>query len=77
MSEAGPIPGAPDDPILLALGFTLAHEEVDTAIVGTTDPQHMHENLERARGALPIAREAVQTLHHRYDESEAGWLQLT
>ena len=38
MADAGPVPGAPEDSILLALGFLFAHEQVDTAIVGTRNP---------------------------------------
>ncbi len=75
MLEEGPVPGAPDDPILLALGFTLANESVDTAIVGTSDPDHMQENIRMVEQQLPIAEEAVQALKDRFYEFDSEWLQ--
>ena len=68
MLDMGPIPGAPQDPILLALGFTLAHDEVDTAIVGTRNPDHMRANITLVENELPIPKEAVQELHRRFDQ---------
>ena len=40
MKRAGLIPGEPDDPTALALGFVFAHE-ADTVIVGTHNPSHL------------------------------------
>jgi hypothetical protein len=68
MQAQGPIPGAPQDPIALALGFLLAHGEVDTAIVGTADPEHMQANIEIVERDLPISSEAVETLHRRFKQ---------
>ncbi len=59
LEQMGAIAGAPDNRILLALGFTLAHDEVDTAIVGTQNPAHMQANLRWVEEDLPIATEAV------------------
>jgi aryl-alcohol dehydrogenase-like predicted oxidoreductase len=67
MIEMGPIPGAPIDPILLALGFTFAHDEVDVAIVGTRDPAHMRANIVLVEEELPIPKQIVQELHCRFD----------
>jgi hypothetical protein len=75
MAGLGPIPGAPGDPILLSLGFTLAHDAVDTAIVGTKNPEHVRANVEMVERALPIAQEVVDELHRRYDELADGWRQ--
>ena len=75
MGDMGPVPSAPDDPILLALGFTLAHDAIDTAIVGTKNPNHVRSNVEMVEHALPIAREAVDELHRRYDALVDGWRQ--
>jgi aryl-alcohol dehydrogenase-like predicted oxidoreductase len=71
MIDMGPIPRAPQDPILLALAFVLAHKEVDTAIVGTRDPGHMKTNIEWVEKELPIAPEVVEELHQRFDH--VGW----
>lgn len=75
MIRQGPVPGAPDDPILLALGFVLAHEAVDTAIVGTSDPAHMEANVRLVEEMLPISQEAVEELHRRFDRLGEGWSQ--
>jgi hypothetical protein len=75
MEREGVIRGAPDDPILLALGFTLAHEAIDTAIVGTKNPDHLRANVEMVGQKLPIAGEAVEALHERYDRLADGWRQ--
>jgi aryl-alcohol dehydrogenase-like predicted oxidoreductase len=77
MAKMGPLPGAPQNPILLALGFVLAHDEVDTAIVGTRNPEHMQANIEGFEGELPIPAEVVEELHRRFEEVGQGWVQLT
>ena len=76
MAEKGPIPGAPDDPVELALGFVLAHEEVDTALVGTVNPAHLKGNIEVVQDRLPISRDAVEELHRRFEELDRGWAQM-
>ena len=75
MAALGPIPGAPEHRILLALGFTCAHDEVDTLIVGTKNPQHVRANIEWMETKLPMAVEAVQELHRRFDQLGQGWKQ--
>jgi aryl-alcohol dehydrogenase-like predicted oxidoreductase len=77
MAKEGPVPGAPGDPILLALGFVLAHKAVDTAIVGTTDPAHMQANIRLVEERLPLAEEAVQELQCRFDDLGRNWPQET
>jgi GrpB-like predicted nucleotidyltransferase (UPF0157 family) len=72
MLDMGPLPEAPQDPILLALGFVLAHEEVDTAIVGTHNPDHMRANVETVKGGLPLDMNAVQELHRRFDQLDTS-----
>jgi aryl-alcohol dehydrogenase-like predicted oxidoreductase len=76
MLDLGSIPHAPENPVLLALGFTLAHPEVDTAIVGTQNPQHMENNLNWLANELPIAPEAVRELWSRFDQLGKNWIQL-
>jgi aryl-alcohol dehydrogenase-like predicted oxidoreductase len=77
MKAVGPIPLAPENGILLALGFVLAHEAVDTAIIGTRNPQHMQANVAWAETALPIASEAVEELRHRFESVDRDWIQRT
>jgi aryl-alcohol dehydrogenase-like predicted oxidoreductase len=68
MADMGPIPGAPENSIALALGFTLAHDEVDTAIVGTRNPEHMKSNLALVENTLPLPDQVVEELHRRFDQ---------
>ncbi len=76
MLQQGPVPEAPENRILLALGFVMAHDAIDVAIVGTHNPQHMRANLEWLEGALPIASTAVEALHRRFELLDKDWMQL-
>jgi aryl-alcohol dehydrogenase-like predicted oxidoreductase len=75
MIALGPVPGAPEHRILLALGFTFAQDEVDTIIVGTRNLEHMRTNIEWVENALPIATEAVKELHRRFEQLGQRWEQ--
>ena len=77
MAGLGPISGEPDDRFLTAMGFVLAHPEVTTAIVGTQDPSHMRENIERIENGPAPSSAVVEELHRRFDQLEEGWPQLT
>ena len=77
MIAEGPIAGAPDDPILLALGFVLAHKAVDTAIAGTRNPEHLKTNVRLVEQELPLADEAVEEIRHRFEELGTSWSQET
>ena len=76
VDEIGPIVGAPDDRILAAMGFVLAQPEIDTVIVGTHNPDHVVSNIEMVESLLPIAAEAIDELHRRFDELGEDWRQL-
>ena len=73
MARMGPVPGEPDDRTLTALGFALAHPAVDTAILGTANPDHMMANIAMVETKLPIASEVVEELQRRFDELGADW----
>ncbi len=77
MAAEGELPGEPEDPILLALGFTLAQSEVDVAIVGTKNPAHMKSNIRQVEEDLPINQSAIDELRSRWDKYGGGWRQLT
>jgi aryl-alcohol dehydrogenase-like predicted oxidoreductase len=76
MLALGEVPEVPDDRILLALGFTLAHDEVDVAIVGTKTPNYMERNVEML-SQLPISEVAKLELHKRFEQLGKNWHQLT
>ncbi len=73
MLEMGPIDGAPQDHIVLALGFVLAHEDAHTAIVGTRSPEHMLANITAVETRLPLAEGVVTELHRRFDLVGREW----
>jgi aryl-alcohol dehydrogenase-like predicted oxidoreductase len=75
MQAVGPLPEIPEHRVLLALGFTLAHKSVDTAIAGTQNPHHLQTNIQWVNTALPIAPETIKTLHQRFDELGKAWEQ--
>jgi aryl-alcohol dehydrogenase-like predicted oxidoreductase len=77
MAQDGPIPGAPENRILLALGFTLAHQEVDTAIVGTCNHNHLCANIAWVENGFSFAPEVVEELHRRFACAGQRWIQLT
>ncbi len=77
IANEGAIPGAPDDRILLALGFTFAHPQVDTAIVGTTNPDHLLSNIEMVNSGLDLADGVVDELYRRFDVLGADWRQIS
>ena len=60
-----------------SMGFVLAHPEVTTAIVGTQDPSHMRDNIERIENGPAPSSAVVEELHRRFDQLEEGWPQLT
>jgi aryl-alcohol dehydrogenase-like predicted oxidoreductase len=76
MLASGEIPEAPDNRILLALGFTLSHNAVDTVIVGTKTPAYVQKNIEMLK-QLPISQTAVTELYKRFEHLGKSWSQLT
>ncbi|MFW6174996.1 MAG: aldo/keto reductase [Chloroflexota bacterium] len=77
MQAMGPLPGAPEDRIELALGFTLAHKEVDSAIVGTKSPEHLQSNVRMYERRPPLRRETVHELRRRFEEIGGDWPQIS
>lgn len=71
MLQAGAISGAPDDRILLALGFNLAHLGINVAIVGTLNPKHMRNNIDMFENSLPINDSVVKEIHRRFQDCSA------
>ena len=74
MASLGPLRAAPEDAVTLALGFVFAHPQVDTAILGTRNPDHMRSNIELVEGGLSLDSSVVYELYRRWDELDDGWL---
>ncbi len=64
------------DRILLAMGFTFAHDAVDVAIIGTQNPAHVQANIEMVASTLPIDSQVVAALHARFAKIGQNWVQL-
>ncbi|MBN2003787.1 MAG: aldo/keto reductase [Anaerolineae bacterium] len=79
MLALGTVPDAPENRILLALGFAFAHGAVDTFIIGTQNPAHLLSNIAMAESQLPISPKVVQDLRRRFEQLAAAdpfeWLQ--
>ena len=77
MAALGPINIPLNDRILMSLGFVMAHEEIDTAIIGTTNSEHLIENVKIIEKELPISNSTILDLHRRFDDEGKNWKQLT
>lgn len=77
MHAAEPLPDAPADRIALALGFTLKHESVDVAIVGTKTPKYMGANVALVEAGVMLNDATVDELHRRFEAVGRDWSQLT
>ena len=77
MAGLGPVPDEPNDRILTAMGFVLAHPEVSTMVVGTQDPSHMRANIAMMNFGPMLSVAAVEELRRRFDLLGTNWPQLT
>ena len=68
--------GAPEDGIELALRFTLSHDAIDTAIVGTTKLANAQKNI-ATLSLGPLAESVIDSLHTQFDEFGDDWNQQT
>jgi aryl-alcohol dehydrogenase-like predicted oxidoreductase len=72
-SRAMTVPdGAPKDGIELALRFTLSHDAIDTAIVGTTKLANAQANIASLANG-PLDGEVITSLHEQFDRLGADW----
>jgi len=75
MAKPGPLPGSPEDRIMLALGFVLSHP-VDTAIVGTRNLEHLRSNIQLLASDINLPQNAVYELVRRFEVMDDGWVHL-
>ena len=76
MSALGPVEGE-GDPIRMAMGFTFAHPEVDTAIVGTTNLRHLQSNAALLEEGITLPAGTLETLAQRFSQLGGDWQQRT
>ena len=73
MAALGPIDGMPEDRIAMSLGFVFAHPQVDTAIIGTRNPDHMRSNVKMVGAGVDIPGTVLDELYRRWDRLDDGW----
>jgi len=76
MAAVGPVEGA-EDPIRMAMGFTFAHPQVHTAIVGTTNPDHLLSNIAMLDKGISPSSATMDTLIQRFTDLGANWPQMS
>ena len=72
--KLGPVVDSPEDRFVLSIGFVLGHEEIDTAIVGTRNPEHLRSNIDLFNNHLPIDDAVIKELYKRWNELDDGWI---
>ena len=77
LENEGLLSDEPEDRILTSMGFIFSFEEIDSAIIGTQNPDHMLGNIEMFLKSLPISVKTVNDLCQRYDSLGVNWDQRT
>ena len=75
MQEEGELPELSQNDIYLAMAFVFSHNEVSTAIVGTSNPVHMRSNIDLVEGNLHLPEETRAELYRRFDKLGGNWTQ--
>ena len=75
MTKLGPIEGSLD-PIHMAMGFVFAHPEINTAIIGTTNVDHLLSNIEMLNQGITISSQTFSELTQRFSDLGENWRQL-
>ena len=74
MKTLGPIIDAPENYQELALGFVLTNPNVDTAIVGTGNTQHLIENINLANSKFELKNSTMKDITQRFNKFDDMWL---
>ena len=75
LAAMGDLPDEPEDRIETSLGFTFSHPQVDTAILGTQNRDHMLANVRMVESGLNVPESVVAELQARFDRAGADWEQ--
>lgn len=76
MAALGPIAGEPTSAVELAFQFVMAHEPVDTAIVGTRNADHLLGNIGMLDEGVPLPQDVINELYGRFGQLGGDWIQL-
>ena len=75
LAAMGNIPDEPEDRIETSLGFTFAHPQVDTAILGTQNQRHMQSNVRMVESGMNVPGSVIAELQARFDQVGENWEQ--
>ncbi len=75
MAGMGDIADEPEDRIETSLGFTFAHPQVDTAILGTQNQAHMQSNVRMVESGMNVPGSVIAELQARFDKVGENWEQ--
>lgn len=75
MQKLGALPDAPKDALSLAMAFTLAHSQVDTIIIGTTNPKHVAANIKLVESLQPLPAVTIEEIYRRFEKLGVTWNQ--
>ena len=64
--------GAPQNPVELSIRFTFSHDVIDTAIVGTTNPVHVRENIDMV-ALSPLPSPILDSLYEQFQRLGQDW----
>ena len=75
MLDLGELAGG-DDRIALAIGFLFSHEEISTAIIGTTNANHLLSNIQMLENGISVPPETIFELTKRFKKLGSNWFQM-
>ena len=77
LESEGLLDDEPENRILTSMGFIFSFNEIDSAIIGTQNQNHMLINIKMFLESLPISMKTVNDLCRRYDSLGIDWNQRT
>ena len=75
MADLGDIIGS-EDPISMAMGFLFSHEEISTAIIGTTNVNYLLSNIQMLEDGVSISPKTLSELADRFENLGSDWYQM-
>lgn len=76
MKSSGPLVHELENKVLEATGFVVSQHAVSSLITGTQSLAHLQANVAMINDQLPIPKETVIEIEHRFREVEDNWRQL-
>lgn len=77
MRALGGIKNESENGILTSMGYTIQNPNVDVIIIGTTNINHLRNNLHMVEKELPIEENIISELNKRFELLDNDWHQRT